>query len=202
MLEYEKKFINTNYRMIAGIDEAGRGPLAGPVVCACAVMQPDYINDKINDSKKLTALTRDRLYDEIIKNAVSYCVSIIDNKVIDEINILNATKKGMYETVQKLGMKPDIVLVDAVKLKLEMPTEAIIGGDGLSFNIAAASILAKVTRDRIMEEYDKVYPEYLFAQHKGYGTKKHIEILKRLGATDIHRKTFIKNFFYEQSKLW
>lgn len=202
MLCYEKKFSTTNFKMIAGIDEAGRGPLAGPVVCACVVMQPDYINDKINDSKKLTAITRDKLYDEIIKNAVSYCVSIIDNKIIDDINILNATKKGMYETVEKLKFKPDIVLVDAVKLNLDIPTEAIIGGDGLSFNIAAASIIAKVTRDRIMEEYDKVYPGYMFAQHKGYGTKKHIELLRELGATEIHRKTFIKKFFYEQSKFW
>jgi ribonuclease HII len=203
MLDYENKFKNSKYRLIAGIDEAGRGPLAGPVVCACAVMDPEYINDEINDSKQLTAKARDRLYDEIIKNAVSFSVSVTDNKVIDDINILNATKKGMYETVEKLSVKPDIVLVDAVKLvKLELPTEAIIKGDELSFNIAAASILAKVTRDRIMEDYDKVYPQYLFAEHKGYGTKKHIELIRKYGATEIHRKTFLKNIFETQIKLF
>lgn len=202
MLEYEKKYVKTGIKLIGGIDEAGRGPLAGPVVCACAVMDPEYINNEINDSKKLSAAVRDRLYDEIIKNAVSYSVSIIDNEIIDDINILNATKRGMYETIGKLNVKPEILLIDAVKLNTEILSEAVIGGDALSFNIAAASIIAKVTRDRIMEEYDKVYPGYLFAQNKGYGTKRHIELLRKLGASKIHRKSFIKNIMYEQYKLW
>jgi ribonuclease HII len=201
MLQYEKKY-KDKYRLIAGIDEAGRGPLAGPVVCACVIMQPDYINDEINDSKKLSAKVRERLYEEIIHNSVSYGVSVIDNKVIDEINILNATKKGMYECFNKLKIKPEILLVDAVRLDTDIVNEAIIGGDGLSFNIAAASIIAKVTRDKIMEDYDKIFPDYLFAKHKGYATKEHIELLKKCGATAIHRKTFIKNFFYEQYRIW
>ena len=202
MLDYEKKFNNSNYKLIAGIDEAGRGPLAGPVVCACVIMEPDYKNEKINDSKKLSAKIREKLFAEIIHNSVSYGVGIIDNKVIDDINILNATKKGMYTACEKLKTQPDIVLIDAVKLNLKMPSEAIIGGDALSFNIAAASIIAKVTRDRIMEDYDKDYPQYLFAKNKGYGTKEHIERLREYGATKIHRKTFLKNIFYEQCKLW
>jgi ribonuclease HII len=200
MLQYEKKY-KDKYRLIAGIDEAGRGPLAGPVVCACVIMQPDYMNDEINDSKKLSAKVRERLYEEIIHNSVSYAVSVIDNKVIDEINILNATKKGMYECFNKLKIKPEILLVDAVKLDTDIVNEAIIGGDGLSFNIAAASIIAKVTRDKIMEDFDKIFPEYLFGKHKGYATKEHIELLQKFGATAIHRKTFIKNFFYEQYRI-
>lgn len=201
MLDYEKKY-KDEYKLIAGIDEAGRGPLAGPVVCACVIMNPDYKNDKINDSKQLSAKVREKLFDEIILNSVSYGVGVVDSNTIDEINILNATKKGMYVALNSLKVKPDLVLIDAVKLVTEQKTEAIIGGDTLSFNIAAASILAKVTRDRIMEDFDRVYPQYLFAKHKGYGTKEHIELLKMHGATQIHRKTFIKNFFHEQYKLW
>ncbi len=201
MLDYEKKY-RDKYTLIAGIDEAGRGPLAGPVVCACVIMEPDYKNDEINDSKKLTEKVRERLFDDIIHNCVNYSVSVTDHKIIDEINILNATKKGMYQCFNGLKTKPDMLLIDAVKLNTDVFTEAVIGGDALSFNIAAASIIAKVTRDNIMKEYDKVFPAYMFAKNKGYGTREHIEILKALGATEIHRKTFIKNFFYEQCGIW
>lgn len=201
MLNYEDKY-NNEYNLIAGIDEAGRGPLAGPVVCACVIMKQGYKNEEINDSKKLTAKIREKLYDEIIKNCECYAISVIDNKVIDEINILNATKKGMTECFNALSIKPQVLLTDAVKLNIDIHNEAIIGGDGLSFNIAAASILAKVKRDKIMEEYDKIFPGYMFAKNKGYGTKEHIELLKQHGATKIHRKTFIKNFFHEQCRIW
>ena len=199
MLDYEKKYSG---KLIAGIDEAGRGPLAGPVVCACVVMEPSYKNEEINDSKQLSAAARERLFDEIIKNCLSHSVSIIDNNVIDEINILNATKRGMLDAFKGISVKPDVLLIDAVKLDVEVASEAIIYGDELSFNIAAASILAKVTIDRMMEEYDKLYPGYLFAKHKGYATKEHIDLLRKNGPTMIHRKSFIKNIFYEQCKLW
>lgn len=199
MLDYEKKY---GKKLIAGIDEAGRGPLAGPVVCACVVMDPGYKNDEIRDSKQLSAAARERLFDEIIKNCLSYGVSVIDNQVIDEINILNATKRGMLEAYSSIKVKPDVLLVDAVKLEVDIASEAIIYGDELSFNIAAASIIAKVTRDRIMEDLDKLFPGYLFAKHKGYATREHISILREKGPTAIHRRSFIKNLMYEQCKLW
>lgn len=199
MLDYEKKFCG---KIIAGIDEAGRGPLAVPVVCACVVMDPFYRNDEIRDSKQLSAAVRERLFDEIIKNCLSYGVSAIDNQVIDEINILNATKKGMLEAYSRLKVKPEVLLIDAVRLEVDVANEAIIYGDELSFNIAAASIIAKVTRDRIMEDCDKLYPGYFFAKHKGYATREHISILREKGPTAIHRRSFIKNYLYEQCKLW
>lgn len=193
MLDYEKKYKG---RLIAGIDEAGRGPLAGPVVCACVIMpmESDKIIDGINDSKKLSAKKREELYEKIVGTAISFSIVEIDEKTIDKINILQATKLGMKKAVESLSVKPDIVLIDAVKIDTKLPQENIIHGDALSYNIASASILAKVHRDRLMEKLDKKYPKYGFAKHKGYGTKVHIEALKKYGKCKIHRETFIKKF--------
>jgi ribonuclease HII len=201
MLDFERQFTD-KYRLIAGCDEAGRGPLAGPVVCACVIMKEGYVNDEINDSKKLTEKVRERLYDEILQNCICYGVSVIGNEEIDRINILNATKLGMAEAFSNMGIEPDLLLSDAVEVKPPCRCLPVIGGDGKSFNIAAASIIAKVTRDRIMRDYDKIYPQYEFAKHKGYATKRHIELIRELGATKIHRKTFLRNLFYEQCSLW
>ncbi len=193
MLDYEKKF---NCKLIAGVDEAGRGPLAGPVVCACVIMpmESEKIIEGVNDSKKLSAKKREELFDKIVDIAISYSIVEIDEKKIDEINILQATKLGMKRAVENLKVMPDLVLVDAVKIDVALPQENIIKGDALSYNIAAASILAKVHRDRMMENFDMKYPEYGFAKHKGYGTKAHIEALKKYGKCKIHRDTFIKKF--------
>lgn len=193
MLDYENKYKG---KIIAGIDEAGRGPLAGPVVCACVIMplDEDKIIEGINDSKKLSPKKRDMLYDKIIERAISYKIVEIDHKTIDEINILQATRLGMKQALNGLDVTPDIVLVDAVKIDTDLPQENIIKGDALSYNIASASILAKVYRDRLMEKYDEIYPEYGFKKHKGYGTKSHIEALKLYGKSEIHRDSFIKNF--------
>lgn len=193
MLDYEKKF---NCKLIAGVDEAGRGPLAGPVVCACVIMpmESEKIIEGVNDSKKLSAKKREELFDKIVDIAISYSIVEIDEKKIDEINILQATKLGMKKAVENLKVMPDFVLVDAVKIDVALPQENLIKGDALSYNIAAASILAKVHRDRMMENFDMKYPEYGFAKHKGYGTKAHIEALKKYGKCEIHRETFIKKF--------
>ena len=191
MLDYEKKYEG---KLIAGIDEAGRGPLAGPVVCACVIMPLDNMLEGVNDSKKLTEKKREALYEQIKERAISYAIVEIDEKTIDEINILNATKLGMKKALEGLKVVPDIVLVDAVKIDTTIMQEGIIKGDALSYNIAAASILAKVYRDRLMKQLDEKYPEYQFAKHKGYGTKVHIEALKKYGKCEIHRESFIKNF--------
>ncbi len=197
MLEYEREFESKGYKLIAGMDEAGRGPLAGPVVCACVIMplEEDKIIDGVNDSKKLSAKKRDELYDKIISTAIAYKICEVDHITIDKINILEATKQGMNNCVKQLSVNPDIVLVDAVKgLNNGVECFPIIKGDAKSYSIAAASILAKVYRDRLMEELDAKYPEYNFKKHKGYGTKEHIEALKKYGKCPIHRDTFIKNF--------
>ena len=195
MFDYENKYTKLGYKLIAGMDEAGRGPLAGPVCCAACIMPLDDIIDGVNDSKKLTEKKREELFDKIIEKAIAFKVSFVDEKTIDEINILEATKKGMNEAVSGLFVKPDFVLVDAVKgLDLDVPYLPIIKGDALSYNIACASILAKVSRDRLMVEMDKMYPQYNFKKHKGYGTKEHIERLKKFGKCPIHRNSFIKHF--------
>ena len=191
MLSYEKDF---KENLIAGIDEAGRGPLAGPLVCACVIMPKTDLIDGIDDSKKLSPKKREELFDNIVQNAIAYSIIEIDEKTIDEINILNATKLGMKKALESLKVKPEIVLTDAVRIETEISQQNIIHGDGLSYNIAAASILAKVYRDRLMQKLSLSYPQYLFAQHKGYGTKQHIENLKKFGPCPHHRKTFIKNF--------
>lgn len=196
MLEFEELYKSKGCNYIAGIDEAGRGPLAGPV-CVASVIMPlneEDIIEGINDSKKLSEKKRERLYDEILKKAMSYHVEMIDVETIDTINILNATKLGMMTCIQSLDIKPDIVLIDAVEVKSDIPTHSIIKGDQLSYSIACASIIAKVSRDRLMVGLDKQYPQYGFAKHKGYGTKSHIEALKNHGKCPCHRETFIKNF--------
>lgn len=193
-LVFERELLASGAKLIGGMDEAGRGPLAGPVVAAAVVMPLDDVIDGVDDSKKLTEKKRERLFDEIIKKALAYKIVAVDEKVIDEINILNATKKAMTECVSGLSVRPDVVLVDAVKLSLDVPTKAIIKGDALSYSIGAASILAKVYRDRLMQEYDAIYPWYGFAQNKGYGTKDHIDALKSVGPSPIHRRTFITHF--------
>ena len=193
-LVFEREQLASGAKLIGGMDEAGRGPLAGPVVAAAVIMPLDCPIEGVDDSKQVSEKKRERLFDEIIEKAIAYKICLADEKVIDDINILNATKKAMTECVNGLSVKPDIVLVDAVKLSLEVPTKAIIKGDALSYSIAAASILAKVYRDRLMREYDLLYPAYGFAKHKGYGTKDHIDALVKYGPCPIHRRSFITHF--------
>lgn len=175
---------------VAGVDEAGRGPLAGPVVAAACIMPDDSYLEGVNDSKKLSESARERLFEQITAAAVAYRVAVVEHTVIDEINILNATKRAMQEALNGLSVVPDIVLIDAIKLPLSVRTESIIKGDAKSYSIAAASILAKVTRDRIMREYDARYPGYGFAKNKGYGTAAHVLAIRELGYSPIHRRTF------------
>ena len=198
MYEYEESLNKQGYNFIGGCDEAGRGPLVGPVVCACVVFPKGYKNDLINDSKKLTEKKREALYDVIIKDALSYGIAIISSKEIDEINILEASRKGMIEAYKEANkkIKIDYLLTDAMKIStLNIPVLDIIKGDAKSISIAAASILAKVTRDRILYDLDKKYPEYDFKSHKGYPTKKHLELLEKYGVFDEYRKTYkpVKN---------
>lgn len=194
MLQYEQNLQQQGCVNIAGIDEAGRGPLAGPVVVAGVIMPLDDIIEGVNDSKKLSEKKRDKLFELIMQKAIDVQVAVIDHQQIDQLNILNATKLGMMQCINGFT-DVDHVLIDAVKLDTAVPTTSIIHGDALSYSIAAASIVAKVTRDRLMVEYDKQYPQYNFAKHKGYGTKEHITLLQQYGPCPIHRKTFIKNFF-------
>lgn len=194
-LKFEKEYQQKGYKMIAGCDEAGRGPLAGPVVVASVIMPIDDLIDGVDDSKKLTEKKRDELFDKIIEKAIDYKISIVSEKVIDEINILQATKQGMEECINGLKIKPDFALIDAVKgLNLVCEFLPLIKGDYLSYSIGCASILAKVTRDRLMVEMAQIYPEYSFEKHKGYGTKAHLEAIKKYGKCPIHRDTFIKHF--------
>ena len=194
--EIEKDFYNKGIEYIAGIDEAGRGPLAGPVVVASVIMPKDSMIEGVNDSKKVTEKRREKLYDIILEEAISYGIGIIYQDEIDKINILQATKKGLTEAVEQMKIKPDLIMVDALTGidTLGIPYKSIIKGDAKCYSISAASIIAKVTRDRIMRECDKVYPEYGFAAHKGYGTAKHIAALKEYGPCPIHRRSFIKHF--------
>ncbi|MBP3830835.1 MAG: ribonuclease HII [Clostridia bacterium] len=194
--EIDKEFFDMGLKYVCGIDEAGRGPLAGPVVVASVILPENSMIEGINDSKKVSESKREKLYDIILQEAISYGIGIIYQDEIDEINILQATKKGLHEAVMKMEIKPNVILVDALTGidTLGIPYKSIIKGDAKSYSIGAASIIAKVTRDRIMREWDKVYPEYGFAGHKGYGTAKHIEAIKKYGLTPIHRKTFCKNF--------
>ena len=192
----EKELYNKGFKYICGIDEAGRGPLAGPVVVAGVIMPKDSMIEGVNDSKKVSEKKREKLYDMILEEAISYSVAIIGQDVIDEINILNATKQGVTKVVEELDVKPNLILVDAlthINTK-GIPYDSIIKGDAKCYNIAAASIIAKVTRDRIMREWDEIYPQYGFINHKGYGTAKHIEAIKEYGPCPIHRRTFIKKF--------
>lgn len=190
MKEFETELYNNGINFIAGIDEVGRGPLVGPVVTAAVILPKDFYDERINDSKKLTEKKRELLYDVIMENAISVGIGISSEDVIDEINILNATKRAMLEAVNNLSVKPEHLLIDAVKLNTDIPQTSIIKGDAKSESIAAASIVAKVTRDRMMIELDKIHPEYDFKHNKGYGTKKHIEAIRKYGIIKEHRKTF------------
>lgn len=192
----ENEKYEQGYEYIAGIDEAGRGPLAGPVVIAACVMPKDSMIEGVNDSKKVSEKKRERVYEEIIKEAISYSVAIIDEKEIDRVNILNATKAGAAQTIKDLETRPSIILVDALTgLNTDgIECESIIKGDAKSYSIAAASIIAKVTRDRIMRQWDEIYPQYGFAKHKGYGTAMHIAAIKENGICPLHRRSFVKNF--------
>ena len=193
MKEFDREY--KIYGTICGIDEAGRGPLCGPVVAAAVILPDEYNILYINDSKKLSETKREEVYKEIDKYAVAYGVGIVSPERIDEINILQATYEAMRTAIHKLSVKPDILLNDAVTIPMvDIKQVPIIKGDAKSQSIAAASIVAKVTSDHLMEEYDKLYPEYGFAKHKGYGTAAHIKAIKEYGPCPIHRRTFIKNF--------
>lgn len=193
---YEHACYDEGFSLICGVDEAGRGPLAGPVCAAAVILPRDLQIEGLNDSKKLTEKRREALYEIIIKEAVAYGIAMVDEKAIDEINILQATFLAMRRAVGQLSVRPDMVLVDGNREpELDIPVKTIVKGDSLSANIAAASILAKVTRDRFMLEQDKLYPEYGFALHKGYGTKAHYAALREYGACPIHRQTFLRKFY-------
>ena len=191
MYVYERAAVAAGHMLVAGVDEAGRGPLAGPVAVAAVILPQEVHLPRINDSKKLSAAVREELFTQIVAIAISYHVALIDAETIDRMNILQATRMGMYEAIAALTPAPDEVLVDAVELsKLSMPSQSIIKGDAKSVSIAAASILAKVTRDHLMEQYDTEYPHYGFAKHKGYGTQEHIDAIRKYGVCPIPRKSF------------
>lgn len=194
--QMEKELYQKGFQTIAGIDEAGRGPLAGPVVVAGVIMPKDSMIEGVNDSKKVSEKKREKLYDLILEEAISYSVAVIGQDYIDDINILNATKQGVSTVVEEFDVKPDLILVDALTHidTKGIPYDSIIKGDAKCYCIAAASILAKVTRDRIMRQWDEIYPQYGFAKHKGYGTAAHIAAIKEYGLCPIHRRSFTKNF--------
>ena len=195
MYSFEKKYHELGYKYICGIDEVGRGPLAGPVVSCAVILPADFWILYLNDSKQVSKKKREELHDIIIEKAVAYGIGISSEQRIDEINILQATYESMRMAINNLSVKPDILLNDAVKIpQVDIEQVPIIKGDTLSASIAAASIVAKVTRDRMMQEYDKIYPEYDFASNVGYGSAKHLQALAEVGPCDIHRRTFIKKF--------
>ncbi len=194
MLYYELEAYLSGYKVVAGVDEAGRGPLAGPVVAAAVILPRGLVIDGIDDSKKLSEKKRNDLFKIIKQKAVDFSVSYLTNEEIDKINILNASLKAMKKALDNLNVKPDYALIDGNTSRfITIKHLTIIKGDQKSASIAAASILAKVTRDNMMEELDKIYPDYKFAKHKGYPTKEHISILKEIGPCEIHRKSFLKN---------
>ncbi len=198
--EYERRYLEKGFKYIAGVDEVGRGPLAGPVVCAAVIMPESDIIEGITDSKKLSEKKREEYAKLIKERALSYSIFEVSQEEIDQINILNAVKKCMTEAVLGLKIKPDITLVDGVDTNLPINAEYIVKGDLKSYTIGCASILAKVYRDNLMIEQSKNFPEYAFEKHKGYGTKSHIEKIKEIGPCRLHRKTFIKNFWVEPAK--
>ena len=195
MLEYERALYAKGYEFVCGIDEAGRGPLCGPVVAAAVILKKDDHIEGVNDSKKLSEKKRESLFETIKERAVAWSVGIVDEETIDNINILEATRLAMKKAVEGLSTKPEYALVDAEKkVPIDVPYSPIIKGDALSESIAAASIIAKVTRDHMIIELDKEYPEYGFAKNKGYGTKEHTEAIKKYGLCKAHRKSFCKKF--------
>jgi ribonuclease HII len=192
LLALESRLWDQGFKSVAGVDEVGRGPLAGPVVAACVVLSPDFSVPDVNDSKKLTATKREKLFDLIMQNARQVGVGVVTEKVIDKMNILNASLQAMRQAIDQLESPPDFVLVDGNQKipNLSLPQMPVVKGDSLSLSIAAASIVAKVTRDRIMLEYHRQYPEFNFADHKGYATKTHMEALRTFGPCRIHRRSF------------
>ena len=196
IIEDEKK--KQGYNLIAGVDEAGRGPLAGPVFAACVILPDDCYIEGINDSKKLSEKKREKLFEEIINKAISYSIKSVDEKIIDEINILNATHMAMNEAINSMDITPDFVLIDGNSIKnIKIPYQTVVKGDAKSISIAAASILAKVSRDRYICDIANKYPQYFFEKHKGYGTKVHTDALKKYGPCEIHRKTFLTKILGE-----
>lgn len=190
-LVYERMAGSRGYRAVAGVDEAGRGPLAGPVVAAAVILPAGLLIPGVNDSKKLTAVRREALYDSIKEQALAVGVGVADQDAVDRLNILNATLQAMGEAISRLAVKPDYLLIDGITaIPVNIPQKTIKQGDGASLSIAAASIIAKVTRDRLMVDYDGQFPGYGFAGHKGYGSASHLEAIVRLGPCPIHRKTF------------
>lgn len=189
------KAIKTDFPLLCGVDEAGRGPLCGPVCCAAVVLKDDFCCDEINDSKKISEKKREKLFDLIIENCVSYSIVFVDPKTIDEINILNASLSGMKQAVKELTLTPDLVIVDGNRVppQMEIETKAVVKGDAKSLSIAAASILAKVSRDRYMEKLHEQYPQYRLDKHKGYPTKLHYELIAEHGIQDFYRRSFLKN---------
>jgi ribonuclease HII len=201
MKNFDNSFLNDTIKLIAGTDEAGRGPLAGPVVAASVIFSPDVYIDGVNDSKQLSAKKREMLFEEIIRNSLSYGISVVSHKKIDEINILNASLLAMLNSVKILKVKPDLVLVDGNRpFSYDVHIKTVVKGDSKSFCIAAASILAKVTRDEIMKQLSHRFPEYNWEQNKGYPTKQHIQTIKLIGASALHRKTFLKNILKDKSE--
>ncbi len=194
MKKFDNKFLTDEIKLIAGVDEAGRGPLAGPVVAAAVIFDPGFYLDEVNDSKQLSPRLRESVFPKILDNAISYGIGIVDNLEIDEINILQASLKAMKIAVSKLQYKPDLVLIDGNKSFFsELNTKTVVKGDSKSFAIAAASIIAKVTRDRLMIKASKKFPEYGWEKNKGYGTKQHISAIQKHGITPLHRKSFLSN---------
>ncbi len=198
-LEFEKKCLDKGFRYIAGVDEVGRGPLAGPVVCAAVIMPLDDLIEGVDDSKKLPEKKREQLAALIKEKAIDYCIAEVPQGIIDEINILQAVRLCMTDAVNGLGVKPDITLVDGLNTNLPINAEYIIKGDSKSYTIGCASILAKTYRDNLMKKYALEYPLYSFEKNKGYGSAAHIKSIKEFGPCFLHRKTFIKNFWEEQA---
>ena len=194
-LRYETNLIKKGYKYVCGVDEVGRGPLAGRVVCAAVIMPVDDIIDGVDDSKKLTEKKRQKLAEEIKKKAIAYAICRIEPQIIDEINILQATRLCMKNAIESLDIKPDFVLVDGnMTLDTDIPQKYIIKGDSFSYSIGAASIIAKVYRDKLMEEYAVTYPQYSFEKNKGYGTVAHVNAIKQAGICPVHRRSFVKKW--------
>lgn len=193
MLQIENSLYKSGYNFICGVDEAGRGPLCGPVVAAAVILPKDECIEGVNDSKKISEKKREKLYEEILLKAIAVGVGISDVDIIEKVNILNATKLAMKQAIENLNITPDYVLIDGNQMiDIKIPANTVVSGDAKSESIAAASIIAKVTRDRMLIKWDKDYPEYGFAKHKGYGTKRHIEAIEKYGLTKIHRPSFCK----------
>lgn len=190
MYEYEQELYEKGIELIGGIDEVGRGPLIGPVVTACVILPKNYILEGLTDSKKLSEKKREKFYDILMKDAISIGIGIVDEKEIDKVNIYQATKEAMAQAVDNIKIKPEHILVDAMPLELEIPTTSIIKGDAKSITIAAASVIAKVTRDRMLDKLDKIYPMYDLKHNKGYPTKKHLEAIEKYGITKYHRLSY------------